>query len=421
MLNLQKTFMGGLLAFALGTASSLAVAEEVSEGTMIHAGNIDEMLDRTFEGKTIQSMLPERLEWQIREYGLRIELKHSEELPRDPNYDRLTEQHAGTVSFNRDTGMIENYCTGLPFPEVSEDDPDAGWKLIWNHHFGQPTGGAQDYRRFAFLLIDEDGGLERTQYWRFQRFFETGRVDPPQSCGMDAPHHRTLLFATFPRDISGLGTLTIRHNDGRLDDTWAYIPAVRRVRTLSGGAWMDPIGGTDQLQSDIEIFNAHPTWFEDYKVIGQRWVLAVAHSKEPTWDESAGSPNAQHPRVDLANAPHWNPVDQWEPRKVWVIEATPPSEHPYSRKVMYMETEYPRFYFSETYDQGGDFWKWLNFALRPYQTADGGWGLISAWGQTVDFKARHATIFQSHPDWVLGGDLSADDVSRGALQRAGRR
>lgn len=421
MLNLHKTAMGGLLALALGTTSSLALAEELSEGTFIHAGNIDEMLDRTFEGKTIQSMLPERLEWQIREYGLRIELKHSEELPRDPNYDMLTEQHAGTVSFNRDTGMIENYCTGLPFPEVSEDDPDAGWKLIWNHHFGQPTGGSQDYRKFAFLLIDEDGGLERTQHWRFQRFFETGRVNPPESCGMDAPHHRTLLFATFPRDISGLGTLTIRHNDGRLDDTWAYVPAVRRVRTLSGGAWMDPIGGTDQLQSDIEIFNAHPTWFEDYKVLGKRWVLAVANSEAPTWNEDAGSTNAQFPRVDLANAPHWNPVDKWEPRKVWVIEATPPPEHPYSKTIMYMETEYPRFYFSETYDQGGDFWKWLNFALRPYETGHGGWGLISAWGQTVDFKAQHATIFKSHPDWELGGDLSADDVTRGALQRGGRR
>lgn len=416
MLNLRAKLMAGALAALLATG---AHAEDLRAGTTIQASNLDQLLDQTFEGKTIRSMLTERLKWQIRDHGLRIQLANSEPWPRDPDHDRLTQEHAGMARFNPDTRMIENYCTGTPFTDISVNDPHAGWKLMWNFHFGQLIGGSQNFSRFAFLLIDGRSGLERTQHWWYQRYFETGRTASPFSCGSDGVLHRTLLFATFPRDISGLGTLTVRFNDGRPDNIWAYLPAVRRVRTLSGGAWMDPIGGTDQLQDDIEVFNAHPTWYQDFRVIDRRWVLAVANARSPTWNEGARDVNAQHPRVDLGNAPHWNVVDQWEPREVWVIEGIPPDEHPYSRRVMYMDVDYPRLYFAEAYDRAGDFWKFLNFASQPMQTEQGGWSLVSAWGQVIDFKRQRATIFQSHPSWETGS-VQRDDVSVNVLQRGGR-
>ena len=138
---------------------------------------------------------------------------------------------------------------------------------------------------------------------------------------------------------------------------------------------MDPIGGTDQLNNEVEIMSAHVTWYPEYKLIGKRWMLAVAHSRWPPWDEDKKGDVAFR-NVDLANAPYWNPVDDWEPREVYVIEATPPDEHPYSRKVMYLDADTWVFYFAETYDKKGELWKTLIFNMRPLETLDGGWGVI---------------------------------------------
>jgi hypothetical protein len=85
--------------------------------------------------------------------------------------------------------------------------------------------------------------------------------------------------------MKGIGTFTIQYDSVKVD-VWAYVPAVRRVRRLSGGAWMDPVGSSDQLQDDLEIFNARPAG-TGYKMLGKRHVLAVMHSKTGLWNWQA--------------------------------------------------------------------------------------------------------------------------------------
>ena len=109
-----------------------AHSNELPTGTVIKASNINGLLLQTFEGKTIASMIPEKIEWMIKEHGLTIILRHFEEIPIDPRRIEATRKYSANVTFDPETRMVSGYRAGLPFPDVSSDDPHAATKLIWN-------------------------------------------------------------------------------------------------------------------------------------------------------------------------------------------------------------------------------------------------------------------------------------------------
>ncbi len=416
----MKNIASAVILFIAGIAGT-ATAADLKPGETIQASNLDARQTDTFEGHTIHDLLTDRMQTLIRDEGLVITLAASKPVKLGKDYMEATRANAGKATYNPDTRLVEGWVAGMPFPDVTADDPNAADKLIWNGYYAQPIKNIQDYPRYAYLLISEKSGLERRQVWRFLRYYMKGRLGTDNVVEGDGSIlSKTLMYATYPNDIRGLGLFVQRYDSPKLEDSWAYLKSVRRTRRLSGGTWMDPIGGSDQLNDDIEIFNAHPTWYASYRLLGKRWVLATANSTAVTWDSKA-SGDAEFPVVDLADAPHWNPRDSWEPREVWVIEAITPPEHPYSKKVLYMDTQFPRFYMAEAYDKKGDFWKWMYYGLKTIRTGDGDVGMISATGFTIDYQRRHATVF------ILGDDarlntpgIKADDVNLQQLEKVAR-
>lgn len=418
----MKTLVSCAIATSLALTGWASSAGELQPGDVISAANLATHQADTFEGHVISDLLTDQMQRLIREEGLTITLKSSEPIILGRDYMAATETHRGQARYNSDTRLVEGWVSGMPFPDIDESDPNAAEKLIWNAYYALPTKNSLDYPKFAFLFISAKTGLERVQHWTFKRYYMKGRL------GTDTPTEgdgtilsKALLYATFPNDIRGLGTFTIRYDSPKLEDSWAYLKSVRRTRRLSGGAWMDPIGGTDQLNDDLEVFNAHPTWYPEYKLLGKRWVLTVANSTATIWDQKA-SGSAEFPVVDLDTPPYWNPKDGWEPREVWVIEAITPPEHPYSKKVLYMDTQFPRITQAEAYDRKGQFWKWLTIHLKTVKTADGDNALISAAGATIDYQRRHATMFINPPETAVinSPEYNADSFSIGSLEKASR-
>ena len=231
--------------------------------------------------------------------------------------------------------------------------------------------GMQTYGPHAQVLI-ADKGLERVQEWLYWRYYMKNRLDrfakgqsPVEGDGTILT--KTLLFATYPHDIKGIGVLSIRWDLPRVEDQWAYIKSVRRTRRLSGGAWMDPIGATDVLQDDITCWNGRPAWYTKIRLLGKRWILAIAHAPYDHNQAKKGT-FEEFPGIDLATWPHWNPSSKtraWEPREVYVIEGIPPSYHPYSKRVVYMDVTVPILYFAECYDKAGNFWKFIHYHYWP--------------------------------------------------------
>ncbi|MCG2580561.1 MAG: DUF1329 domain-containing protein [Marinobacter sp.] len=419
MLNVKKLCVPFLFSAVASLSASWSVAAELPAGTVIDKSNLDEVMNDTFEGHTIASLLTDKLEWQIRNWNLKIPLSHSAPIELDPRYIEATEKYAGQATYNPETREVTGWVAGIPFPNVSEDDPHLGEKLIWNFYYASPEGDVVD-NKVTFLLIDGENGLERAQDWLFQRYYHKGRLSGGEPVlGDGSILTKTLFVATAPQDIKGVGTFTVRYDEPKVEDSWAYIRSARRTRRLSGGAWMDPIGGLDFLSDDIYVWNARPSWYPEIKVVGRRWILAISDADMGYNPDKAGTPE-EWATVDLKNPPYWNPVQNWQPREVWVIEGTAPEEHPYSKRVVYMDVDYPKLYLGEAYDKKGEFWKFINFQTTPSVGKDGMKYISSIQGHVIDFKSKHASIFLFRDYSLNDPDISSRDISQSALEMIAR-
>ena len=401
-------------------------AQVMKAGTVISAENFDKVKDMYFEGKRVGDMITENTEWMIREKNLKINTRHSEFIEMDPKYMQATIDGKDKVTFDPATREVGNWTAGMffdpqdilkTFDEKTQtsSDPHAGDKLIWN--LRSPTYGAtMDLRHISWVFLDAHEGIERIQRWWARRYYMEGRLDGgPISEGDGTIMQKTVLVAIYPQDIKGIGIFSTRYNDPSAktpDDVFAYLKSVRRARRLSGNAWMDPIGGTVQLYDDWDIWDAVPTKYKDVTLKGKRWMFAIAHAPLMTVDLRYKNTREEFPAVDMDNPPHFFPAPQvqWEPREVWHIEGTPPDEHPYSKKVVYMEVDYPRPYQGEAYDKNGKFWKTFIFQNRADIGDDGYKAIMPVVGHIIDWKAEFSTTWSSNmkanPEGVEEQDVS---------------
>ncbi|MGH8784984.1 MAG: DUF1329 domain-containing protein [Cupriavidus necator] len=419
MLTLRKSMIAACAAAAWAAMAPAASAAELAAGTVIDKANVDKLKSDTFEGHTIASLLTERVEWQIKNTGLKITLGPSKPVELDPRYIEATKKYSGQVKFDPATREASGWVAGIPFPNVAQTDPNAGDKLLWNFYYASPEGDNTN-NKATFLLIGADKGLESTQDWLFMRYYFKGRLSGDKPVIDDGKLlTKTLFVATAPEDIRGIGTFTVRPDSPGFEEQWAYLRSARRTRRLSGGAWMDPVGSLDFLNDEIYVWNARPSWYRELKLVGKRWILAISDAKLGYNPSKKGTPE-EWATVDLKNPPYWNPLQTWQPREVWVIETKPPAEHPYSKKVVYMDVNYPKVYMGEAYDKKGEFWKFINFHMRPTTTEDGIKYVSSVQGEVIDFKARHASIFLFRGYKVNDKSVKADDMSISALETIAR-
>lgn len=416
---LRTPLLAGLIA--AGGFIGIANAAEVPAGTVITAANIDQLKDQTFEGHSIASLLTEKLEWRIRNSGMQMPLAASREVPLDPGWVAASQANAGKTSINREACRVDGWGAGAPFPEIDEKDPQAAEKILWNWHLGQLVGDVSQVPGYTQLLVDGKKGVHAEPVAEFTRYTMKGRLTGDSTVEGDGSERgRQLLYFKSPSDMKGLGTYTVMYDSDKVNSVWAYIPAVRRVRQLSGGAWMDPVGSSDQLQDDLEIFNARPCWYPEYRLLGKRNILAVTASKQGAdiWNKDGKSFAERYPVMD-PNPPYWNMTgNSYEVREVYVVEAITPSIHPYSKKVLYIDTKYPRIHYGEAYNRKGEFWKFMEF--HSYSNpADG--DIRTTVGAVIDFQRNHATIsLIDTSTWRTNFDAKASDFSLQALQAAGR-
>ncbi len=387
-------------------------AEDLTQGTEINVGNLEESLQATFEGHKLADIIPQSIQGLIRDFGLRMPLQHLEKFSLPAEYYAATKKYSGAVVLDPTTKVISNYVAGQPFPSVSLDDPDGGYKIAYNNYYSYGLYGPGASGDYDLLLIDGEAGLKQHQTWHFSALPMTGRIDPPHILGKGVLAKKELVVARAPDDIKGLGVLAYRYNDGRLNDTWAYIKGSRRVRRIPGSVWTDPLGGSDLLYDDLNGFNAHPRWYQDFKYLGRRTILAMQLTR-PQRVKDAPTKVGEFPYIDLDNWPHWNPLQQWGPAEVDVVEAIPPDKHPYGKKIYYFSVDYPGYAMAfEAYDKQGDLWK-IDL-LAPGAAADdqGRLWMTRYLAHMIDIKKKHATV-------TVGWDVLPAKIAENSLTTRG--
>ena len=401
----------GVICFIIFFSSSFAWAE-LEAGAVINAANIDQMKPQKFEGKTIASMLPKQIEWWIRNYNLKITLTHSKPTHINLDFIEATKRYHKDVKIDPETLEISGYKAGMPFPYIADDDPFKARKLIYNAYLksGYQYPCSLYIPHFGYNMIDFKTGIERKMVWQYWREFYTGRIAGSDG-SMDNPLlddkvlYKQVSVCKEPYDLRGVGTFFIRYNSGKMDDTWVYLRASRRTRRLSGGGWFDSDGGTDHLRDEYNNFSANPTWIPKFNYLGKRYVLAVAHSRtahlppEQCWPVVPNFPGMDH-----SSPPYCNPLDDWEPREVYVIEQILPEEHTYLRRVYFIDTKSFMWYYGDVYNKKNEFEKivFLSCSDKRGSDKEDSWFLAGKQGFLINFKLQHGTVWRMPADDYYG-------------------
>lgn len=404
--------VAGLLALAAPVH-----AAELPEGTVISKANLDKIKNDTFMGHTIASLLTKQMEMQVREQNMTYPLARSPEPTLSPEFWDATKKYSGQVKFDTKTREVSGYEAGLPFPNIVETDPNAGDKIMWNAYYGFSVGKDLAYA-LSFITVGSRG-FESNATFAFERIDNKGRLGEKAHTLADADVRSKAIFVgVSPQDVKGVGTYAIRYDmPNKAEDTWAYIKSARRTRRLSGSAWMDPVGGFDFIQDDSYVYNARPSQYVQNKLLEKRWILVVTDFKGKRDLTKIGSPD-EWDYMRLRDAPYWNPVLNWTPREVWVVEGTPPPEHPYSKKVIYMDAKIPGVYRGESYDKKGDIWRvsQQHFANKVGE-ASGLKYFLAISGEFIDFQAKHGTVFSAGKVTIDQANVKWSDWSIEGLER----
>ncbi len=81
-----------------------------------------------------------------------------------------------------------------------------------------------------------------------------------------------LLKFVSPADISGTSSLTIQH-DGKADDQWLYLPALRKAKRISASKKGDRFMGTEMTYEDLSNYLSEPMEEYNYELVGEENVM----------------------------------------------------------------------------------------------------------------------------------------------------
>jgi hypothetical protein len=277
-------------------------------------------------------------------------------------YVAATERYRGQPKLGPDSSL-ENYRGGEPFPMAGVDckgDPDAGAKIMWNHRYQWSGAGAQTQFFYSYwdrgeqLPLYYEGAGQGIQLSRRveQEFEETDgdvfRGEKRTSAGgadVDAPF-----------DARGIALLTYRYkaSDGprwetKNDDTWVYVPSLRRVRRISTAQRTDAVAGTDFTLDDLFSFNGIVPQYH-WKCLGEGLFLAPSNTKVKAYPYEKDH-NFGPYGLSFAD-------DRWELRDTVIVEMDPKNDdHPYSKKIIYLDKQTLTAHYSFAFDTKEELWK----------------------------------------------------------------
>ena len=312
--------------------------------------------------------------WENREYffyeGMAIEIGPAyREYGVADAFAAASRRFMGQPRIGRD-GALENYTAGQPFATEEIDcrgDPLAGAKIIWNFSKGWEGDGSNS--DWSYTYWDRGEQLPLFYEGRSKTISLSQRTEPQyleeQGGDVFANEKRQYAFGLevlAPFDARGILLLTYRYKSSdapldraRNDDTWVYVPDLRRTRRISTAQRTDSVQGTDFTFDDLRSFSGIPPQYT-WECIGERDVIAPTNTNSLAYPYTQDEYNFGPYGFSYAN-------DRWELRKAWVIRFRPRNEdHPYHHKDMYIDRETYVPLYSFAFDRKQELWKiiWHN-------------------------------------------------------------
>jgi len=415
-----STILAAMMVLTAAPASA-----DVKAGDVITKDNVE----------AIKDLVSPAIKWCV-ERGMRMTIVAPQKVTLPKAYLAATEQYSAQVKIRPDGLALENWVAGQPFPKIDTSDPDVAKKIMYNYEARWGETDDIDLTNFDADTgaIGKDGsGMSVEKHFildHFQRLFYRGRlhVDPKPALepNKDETRYKESLHPIIePFDLKGTGFTYYRYLDpARHDDSWLYLPQLRRVRRLSSAQRSDALFGQD---TDLDSYGgwAGSIAWADWKFLGEKTILGAMHGQN--WPVKYGQGSGDFSFDDV-----------WEKRDVYVVEAKSKlPQYAYSKRVIFMDKEAFLIPYTDIYDQAGELWKaWVNLfriGKQPFEGAppEGVYPDDMPWAPSifmVDMQLDHATRaalpstrFAREVGWSYNKNVATEDFfTIAALISSGR-
>jgi hypothetical protein len=313
----------------------------------------------------IEGMVAEGVKWAVIN-GMDMQIVPYQQIPMPSAYLAATEKYASQTTLGPKNDLV-NWVAGKPFTKIDASDPQVATKIMYNfqntHYFTDDLGLHLVDADTGTLYVDANGN----RHYNVERHFVSdwlrvlqfeGRLHhdprPKFETNNDDTFRKSGLYPLIePFDLKGVGGVSFRYRDLiRQDDTWLYLPFLRRVRRLSSAQRSDALFGQD---IDVDSYGGYAgqiPWF-DWKLLGEKPMLASLHGE-------------RLPPEPCKKDGGMTFCEVWEKRPaVYVIEGTPRvSNYAYSKRVIFVDKETNFIIYSDLYDQNGELWKVVMQSIR---------------------------------------------------------
>lgn len=352
--RLLTGFAYSLAAIVSIFSASSAVAD-VAPGDLITRRNVEKIKDIASPG----------ILWAV-ENGMDLTIVPYEKIEEPPHYTAATEKYASQVTLGED-GSVENWVAGRPFPTIDPNDPKLATKLMYNfertHYFTDDLNVRVPDADTGNFYVSADGNrmynVERhfiVDWSRRIRFVGRLENEPIHEIAdnKDGVFGKQGFYPLIePFDLKGVGSISYRYLDpSRQDDTWLYVPTIRRVRRMSSAQRSDALFGQD---IDLDSFGGYAGqvgWF-DWKLLGQKPMLASFHGENL-------------PPVVCTKDGGMTYCENWEVRpNVFIIEGkSRVPNYAYSKRMIFMDQETNFIAYADMYDNADELWKTVIQSIR---------------------------------------------------------
>ena len=336
-----------------------------------------------------------------------IPIQETTDLPlRQAFIDATLQNYEGVVVGEEE---LQQYVSGLPFPLLEPQDPQAGLKAVWNLRYRDQGDTSQMWAINA--LLNASGTVERSSRFAFMSLYGMHRTDPAknlaewESQGVYSKRYSLMLA---PSDAEGNQLIGVTYdNDALPQDQWAYDPKSRRTRKIVYNPYVSPEQGV-LLIEDRSGFLGYIADY-DWTYLEEKVVLTPGPIKadKPTWGGKA----------------NWYPVDPWELRLALVVEGKPKTSHPlYSRRVLYIDVQTTLPLYALTYDHDGNHKR--TFLLVPRHPDFDPWDNKEWFAQiaaqvSIDYQLDRGNTFEIYKI-LHNRPMSASKFSVMALMLSGK-
>ncbi len=341
---------------------------------------------------------PSRLKWYsmgVKGGYITIPIVETTYVPLSKSQLEATRKYGGKCRVGADNQLYD-WTAGVPFPE-----PRNGVELYWNVCPVLGRSNSHDEEYFpAFFGMFQGVKYEKHFTWDYYMRKYRGRVDFPPLGDLPEFKEKGICFKealviTTPNEVRGFMQLRSRYWDiDKADDSFAYIPALRRLRRLTGSDLTDPLLGSDITPDDFETMRQKIHAKMKFRVVAHQDMLVPrTYSKElpPPYDYTKTGP------FYSAN---------WEIRPMYQLEIIMNDpNYAYSKRVLYIDgvplDQGGSFllFAGDTYDQKGRLWKCTDHAAfyADAQLKEGLRSFMRHW--IINCQTDHITVMPTPPGY----------------------